>query len=357
MTRLVRSVIARRRLAADLSWRRLPRFTLSSQAGDPTIYYLAPHLSAPSGGVRNIYRHVDALNAAGIPAAVIHDRRGYRCRWFANDTRVHSPDQIALGPDDVLVVPECYGPGLGALPAGIRTVIFNQGAYHTFDLIPFEATGAGAPYTGIDRLAGLLTVSRDSADLLRFAFPELTVHLARLVIDAAVFHPAPHEAKPRIAYLTHRRDGEREQLLHMLRSRGVLDGWELVPIAGRTERETAEIMRSSAIFLSLSEREGFGLPPAEAMASGCYVIGYPGQGGREYFDPRYCAPIPDGDLLAFATAVAGACVGYRADPGALATLGRAASKAVLDRYSARGLAGDLLAFYRPIIGPVRTEPR
>jgi hypothetical protein len=346
----VRGLVERSRLAKDLAWRQLPRFAVRADVDTPpTAYYLAPHLPRPSGGVRVIYRHVDALAAAGIPAAVVHDKAGFRCTWFANTTRVLAAEDVVLGPADVLVVPECYGPGLAGLPDGVRVVIFNQGAYHTFDLIPLEGTDAGAPYRGARGLQGLLAVSEDSAALLRYAFPELPVAVCRQVIDGEVFHPGAQPPGRRISFTTSRRPEERHQLLHLLRSRGALTGWTLTPIAGYTEAETARIMRESAVFLSFSERDGFGLPPAEAMASGCYVVGYPGGGGRDFFDPAYCHPVDDGDLLGFARAVEQACAAQQADPTSFTGRGRAASKSILDRYQASALREDVVAFFTPLL--------
>jgi glycosyltransferase involved in cell wall biosynthesis len=146
-----------------------------------------------------------------------------------------------------------------------------------------------------------------------------------------------------------RRHAEREQLLHIMRSRGILDGWELVPIDGRTEDETAELMRSCAIFLSFSEREGFGLPPAEAMASGCYVVGYTGNGGRDYFDPAYCSPVPECDLLAYAMAVEEAIRRFESDPESLAKTGRLASERILGQYHEAGLKADLTTLYGQLL--------
>jgi Glycosyl transferases group 1 len=346
ITRRARALVQANRRAADLKWRQPPRFPVQDrQSGPPTVYYLAPDLSSHSGGVRVIYRQVDYLNAMGIPAAVVHSKAGFRATWFTNDTRVVAPASVRLGPDDVLVVPECYGPGIGRLPAEARTIIFNQGAYHTFDLIPFETTGPGSPYADIRHLVGMLTVSDDSAALLRYAFPKVPLHIVRAVIDPVLFHPGTRRPARQVAFLTHRRGQERDQLLHILRARGVLDGWELVPISGRSDRETAAMMRDSALFLAFSEREGFGLPPAEAMASGCYVIGYTGMGGREFFDPAYCAPVPDGDLLAFAKAVEEACAAYDDDADAFTKVGRTASERILTQYSPERLRADLHAFY------------
>src|SRR5262245_24139098 len=117
------------REAADLRWRQVPRFCVAArQTHAPTLYYLAPHLTAPSGGVRNIYRHVDTLNDAGIDATVVHSKPGFRATWFDNQTRVMDAAGVSVEPSDVLVIPECYGPGLRGLPAERRVVIFNQAA-------------------------------------------------------------------------------------------------------------------------------------------------------------------------------------------------------------------------------------
>lgn len=346
---MIERVVKARRRATELRKRQVPGFATHQRRGGSTVYYVAPDHDVPSGGIRVIYRHVDALNALGIPAAVMHGRAGFRCSWFTNSTRVVHGGAVSLGPDDILVVPEWYGPGLHLIPTGPRVVVFNQRAYDTFDYVPYADTASGAPYRNTRGLIALLTVSQDNVDFLRYAFPDVPAQLTRNVIDPAVFHPGEGRRARRIAFTTNRRPAEREQLLHILRSRGALIGWDLVPIVGRSERETAEIMRGSALFLSFSEREGFGLPPAEAMASGCYVVGYPGLAGREFFDPSYCTPVPDGDLIAFAKAVEEACTAYDAEPEMLAKQGRAAAERVLGHYTAEGLDADLEAFYRPLL--------
>ena len=88
-----------------------------------------------------------------------------------------------------------------------------------------------------------------------------------------------------------------------------------------------------------------GLPPAEAMASGAYVVGFTGLAGREYFDPRYCAPVAEADLLAFALAAEQALRRYDEDPAELTAAGRAAAGQILGRYHDDGLRADLVAFY------------
>ena len=55
-----------------------------------------------------------------------------------------------------------------------------------------------------------------------------------------------------------------------------------VEIHDVTQAEAARTMGESAVFLSLSHKESFGLPPLEAISCGCLATGYHGDGGREY---------------------------------------------------------------------------
>lgn len=354
MTRAPRKLASQMLRAArdrrDLYGRRPPRFGTGPDAGGPPrVYYLSPDLDKPSGGVRTIYRHVDVLTTLGIEAAVVHSRRGFRCTWFENTTRVASGAEVRLRPRDILVTTEWHGPWLHTLPAGVRKVVFNQGPYCTFDATPFDGSGPGAPYAGVPGLEGLLTVSEDGVRLLEYAFPGLTVRRARPVVDRSVFHPGAGERGRRLGFLARgRRSEERDQLLHILRSRGALDGWEPAPISG-SEAQVAAGMRECSVFLSFGYREGFGLPPAEAMASGCFVVGYPSLGGTEFFDPAYCTPVPESDLVAYGAGVEEALRRFETRPREVEQAGLAASAAILGRYSTDGLTGDLRSYYSSLL--------
>jgi glycosyltransferase involved in cell wall biosynthesis len=78
------------------------------------------------------------------------------------------------------------------------------------------------------------------------------------------------------------------------------------------------------------------------MACGCYVVGFTGLGGREYFDPGFSSPIEEGDVLAFAKETAAMLA---SDPATLGKRARCASEYVLSRYSPSGQREDLLAFF------------
>jgi glycosyltransferase involved in cell wall biosynthesis len=337
------------RKRADEHRRRVP--DIQSSPGRPPeecrVFYLCPDFDRPSGGVRMIYRHVDLLNAAGIPAWVLHARAGFACSWFAHSTAVSSVAQVVLGRHDILVVPEMYGPTLSRLPVGIRLVVNNQNAYQTFDGISRIPGVTGAPYAGLPTLEAVIVPSLDNAELLRFAFPALRVERVRCGVDTGIFKPGVAPGR-RLAVMPRKRSVEVERVLHLLGARGDLDGWEVVMIDGRTEKETAELLASCAFFLSFSEAEGFGLPPAEAMAAGCYVVGYSGLAGREFFLPRFCSPVPEGDVLAFARAASGLLNEYCRSPERIRAAGLAAAGLIAANYSIEEQRADLLAFFSPL---------
>jgi len=341
-----RLVSGARAIAADtrhLRPRQLPRLRVGPAAGPATVYYLTPHLDRPSGGVRVLYRHVDTLNAMGIPAAVLHAREGFRCTWFENDTRIVYPRDLVLSAQDVLVVPEYYGVGLSALPPGVRVVVFNQNAYRTFDALP-PGVPAGAPYAGLPALTALMTVSVDNKRFLELAFPDLPVHLCRPVVDRAVFHPGPDEPRDRVlGYVRAHRAREALALERVMAAR--LPDWTVLGTSGVSERDIAELMRRCSVFVSFSELEGFGLPPAEAMASGCSVVGYTGGGGDEFFDPTYCRPTTS--ALGLVEAVLETCALPEPERR---QWGLRASAAVLDRYTDSGLRDDLRTTFDAILG-------
>lgn len=328
----------------------LPKLKISqaSTGTAPVAWFICPDYDHPSGGIRKLYRSVDLLNEAGLAAAIMHRRRGFKCTWFSHRTRIASSDEAVLNHHDVIVIPEIYCSSENDLPPGVRTIIFNQNAYLMIDSIVSE-WGATSSYVKNPDLSGILVVSEDNARAMEYIFPGVQVSRVRPGLDLSLHYP-PQASKPRrIAYMPRKRFDESNKILSLLRLRGILEGWEVVAIDRRTEEEAAELLRSAQIFLSFNKLEGFGLPPLEALACGCLVVGFHGLGGREFFYPPFATAVEDGDILGFTRAVEETIHLVDRDPAMAAAASEAGIRFVRERYSPEQERQDLLDVFVPLL--------
>jgi hypothetical protein len=345
-----------RRMAASMERTRRQRLLISvtnSICTPPTIYFLAPDYNVPSGGVRTLYRHVDILNSFGIRAFILHQSRNFRCTWFEHQTRVADLRSVKISPSDLLVVTELDTDLLGRLPAGTRHVILNQGIHLTWtracENLPWH-------YGAHPDLAGVVTVSDHSAEMLRYAFDPPYLRRIHLAIDPRLFYPGQDVRARRIAYMPRRGGRDARPVLEMLRDRGILQNWELVPIDGLKPAEVGNILRTTSIFLSFADQEGFGLPAAEAMACANYVCGYHGFGGREFFRSEFSAPVSSGDILEFARTVEGIIARDRLNPAWCRERGNKAAAFIAMEYSPERERDDVIQTYTEFLQERPAKP-
>ncbi len=246
------------------------------------------------------------------------------------------------------MVPEIYGQAIHDLPRNIRQVIFNQNAYNTVKSLT-NGSETSTPYTDNPDLALVLVVSQDNAEVIKHFFPGTPVARLHLGIDPLLYHPPQGPKQRRIAYMPRKRPDDAASVLALLKLRGALDGWEVVAIEARSEAETADLLRTAELFLSFSSREGFGLPPLEALACGCLVVGYHGFGGREYFHAPFAIAIEDGDIAGFAQAVETTIHMMNNDPRSADTVMAAAASFALNTYPLETEKQDLLGVFRPLL--------
>ena len=327
------------------------------------VYYLCPESNNPTGGIRVIYRHVDILNEHGIPAFVLHQKRGFRCTWFANDTKVaytrfplrsfisrarqkihkhlgagNSIDipiiggaAATIGSGDVLVMTETQGPDLASVGKGIPKVILNQNGFLTFKGYSFARDSLKTPYLDED-VRAVFVNSEHCEEYVRYAFPDANTLRFFLSIDPGQFY-YQEKKKKQICFSRIKSKADAMQVINMLKFRGKLADFEVVPFINIPQEKVAELMRESLIFLSFGYHEGFGLPAAEAMACGCIVIGYHGWGGKEFFRPEFSFPIDDGDIVGYVNHIEQVIDAYNADEGYFSEQRRRAADFIATQYS------------------------
>ena len=140
---------------------------------------------------------------------------------------------------------------------GTRFVVFNQNPHLTWQRVPETLV---AEYTSSPDLAAIVVVSQHSLEMVRYAAPAANVVRVHNSIDPRLFSPAETPSEKVVSYMPRGGRDEVAQVMSMLRARGMLAGWEVVPLRGMTEGEVAATLRRTTIFLSFAYHEGFGLP-------------------------------------------------------------------------------------------------
>jgi hypothetical protein len=296
------------------------------------------------GGVRQIYRHIDVLNANGFDAAVIHPTKGFRCSWFENSTRTIGFEELNLTEDDYLVLPE-LDQDVPSFPGSdkCKVVVLAQN--------PF---GFLRGFGGIrqlfefyqKRVSGVICVSEHSRKHLQALLPHLKVHRIKYSFDKPPFGQGNTKQKV-ITFMPRRRGQDMDTILFILEKTGCLAGWKIVPIIDVPESRVADIMRTASVFMAGGQMEGFGMPAAEAMACGCCVVGWHGYGAEEAFNPEFSRAVPDGDVFAYIEALREI---LSKDMSEINQMGQKASRFIREQYSTEKEIRSILDAWDGIMG-------
>jgi len=274
-----------------------------------------PDVDKAIGGVKQIYRQVEHLVRNKVDAAVITEFDGFRPSWFVSNAPTLSLENAnKLGEfssvQTILVVPETYltvnfasirGFDLSALPR----VVFNQNAYYSFGDLPFNSSNYLSGFYSGPNVLQTLSISEDTHRFLSVNLAMQDVNISRIVNSIEPLF-APDKNKSNVMHWMPRKNPNHVQAVLASLSQSSLAnsaGWTGKPLEGLPHSLVADALNKAKIFLSFGHPEGFGLPVAEAMASGCWVIGYSGLGGRELFRFGGSHEITYGDWSSFVLAI------------------------------------------------------
>ena len=241
------------------------------------IIYVNYDSLEPSGGVKVIYSHVSHLVKNGYPAFVLHNRRGFKLPWLECDVPIlYAEDNLQISPNDIVVIPEDHKAALNVFRnIQVRKFVFCQNHYYIFKGLQngdsWQDYGVSKVFCCSDIISKFICKV--------FSYSEVPVIHNAIQLDLF----KPRDKKLQIAYMPRKTPGELEFIRNLFkRLYKQYDNIPWICIDKVKESKVAEIMSESAVFLSTSIYEGFGLPPIEAMASGCIVVGFHGDGGMEY---------------------------------------------------------------------------
>ena len=314
------------------------------------VIFLMEPFPFPSGGVATIYRHAEILADYGIAAFVALPKKPPVDFYSSRAQLIVHGNQMQPQPGDVFVIPEGFPQHVKALESvPVKRIMFCQNQYY----LPFpEQPGSGATEFGVHTIVA-------SSEAVRTCFRDVygiaDMPLIPYAIDPAVFSTTTAKRR-QIAFMPRKLGQEVPFLKATFRRRHRRHAdipW--IAIHNATQRQAAQVMAESAVFLSLSHKESFGLPPLEAMASGCLVAGFHGDGGREYMTTDNGWWAETGDWKPCIDGLAAALDLLDSGGPALAAR-REAMAATVARYSVARMETALLAFWREELARGNNSP-
>ena len=339
------------------------------------IFFITPDINSAAGGIKQLYRQVDILNKNGFETLILHKEKGFRCSWFKNDTKVayhfqriqdienflkkgsekrsfiktiisfrnltaiffkldrlknrYKFKEVIFEKEDVIVFPEIYAKAIDEIFLENKKVIYNQNCYYTFRGCDYIEESS--PYLN-ENIKAIIVASEDAINYANYGFSSIPLYRVKYGIDEKVFAYSEGKKK-QIAFMPRKLNEDVVQVINLLNFRKILNGWTFKIIDKMDEHQVANALKESAFFLSFNHREGFGMPPAEAMACGCVVVGYAGNGGKEFFKNDFSYPIEDRDVVSFAKTLEKVILEYEQDKKIFIEKGKKASEFILTEYS------------------------
>jgi hypothetical protein len=311
------------------------------------IYVFCPELNFPSGGMMKLYELVDTLNANQIQSYIVFISKGYNINWFEHSTKVTDISSIDVREDDILIFPEVSGEEILNYYPGTHKIIFCQNSFYALKMFYGKPERAKEFYLHKD-IVQVIVVSDYDFELFSWIFPGIQISKITYGLDEGLFHFQPQK-KLQIAVMPRKLPSDYNFLENLLKIKADLAEVPIKKIENMSYSECAAILRESAIFLSFSNREGFGLPPAEAMACGCLVIGYHGQGGKEFFQDDLVSVIDQWDMMSYAKTISNTINLIKNHPDQALETGRKASDYILAKYAKVNQEQSILQIIQPLL--------
>lgn len=259
------------------------------------IIFFIPPLRTMSGGLANIYavaRHLAELGRSVALMTPSRDAAGFADALAEGLEAL--PWGSALRASDTWCIPEGWP---NAIPAGLeakaRVLVYVQNWVYMLGNLPQGVRWQQLPLE-------YLAVSGPVAWFMREIFGLAVRDCLPPVIEDVFFQggkrPSGHV---RIAWMPRKNKALGEQIRQVaaawLAERPDSPRVEWVAIHKLSRPEVAAILSTCHLFISTGFPEGFGLPPLEAMASGCVPVGFTGFGGWEYMrQSRLGGVLPEG---------------------------------------------------------------
>lgn len=271
------------------------------------IVYIVPAIEGyKAGGDKVIYKQSEVINQMlyrGATSQILHpDNQHFKHTWFEHDAQLKPNNQLSRNADFVIIPEVMVIPHAKMLASlGVRYGIYVQNGYSAS--IPLYVGSDEDLKAAYQNAELILSISDDTSECIKLAFPSAASKIHRIFysVDSNKFKPNPQKKKV-ITYMP-RKLARHSELVRFFLEHNLPNEWHLEPIHGLNEDGVADLLSKSKIFLSFSEFEGCPLPPVEAALTGNIVVGYTGEGAREYWADPVFTLVNCGDVKNFVSQV------------------------------------------------------
>ena len=276
-----------------------------------SIIYLSPVVNRPAGGIKIIYRHAEILSKH-LPESsnckVFHfNDVNFKCDWFSHNV-LFKKNTSFDSEKEFVILPEWMASYHAKIlkKLNVKYAIFVLNGFYIYTR-PNDNTTDKDIYEAYNNAEFILSCSEEITKGIEFTFPEHKKKIKRvnISVDSNKFNFSEEEFNSKenlIAYMPRKKKTTSDILIFLLKKH-LPKNWKFTSIDNLKESEVINTFKKSKIFLSFSELEGLGLPPIESAFCGNYVIGYTGEGGKEFWKMPIFEEIEAGDVLGFAKKV------------------------------------------------------
>ena len=295
------------------------------------IVYLCTAEKGPSGGAKNIYNHSEKINKLkikNISSEILHIKKkrvsklntsikkvfkiskdnysgwrfddikpidDFKSKWIVNNIKLKKNFTFDKN-KDFIIFPEIFAHFAKELciNKNIQYGIFVQNGYS------LNSTDNEKVLTEVYHKAKfILSYSKNINDCIKVAFPKCSKKIIKtnISIDVTKFN-FKVKKKNIISYMPRKLPVHSNNLVFFLKNH-LPKSWKLKSLHNLKEIDVYKNLIISKIFLSFSDLEGLGMPPIEAALAKNIVIGYPGEGGKEYWKKPIFKEIPQGNIIKF----------------------------------------------------------
>ena len=277
-----------------------------------SIIYVCPKgKNKPRGGIKIIYRHAEILSKLLLQedkCKIFHfEDVNYRCEWFPN--KVNFKKNLSFDSEkEFAIIPEWMAVYHAKIMQrqNIKYAIFVLNSFYIHKK-PEKNFTTNDIYNSYKKAEFIISCADEITEGIKLTFPEFKEKIIRvnISVDNKKYFCTREifEKKENLITYMPRKNKNNSEILLFILNRLLPKNWKIKSIDNLIELEVANLFKKSKLFLSFSELEGLGLPPIEAALSGNHVIGYTGEGGKEFWDLPIFEEVFSGDLRTFAKKV------------------------------------------------------